>query len=225
MSISMGGRSRTKRATTPPGAATPVSRRREIQSVAASMFVLRGFEGTTMREIAKAAGILPGSLYHHFTSKEELLHEIMKPFLRRTLDHYREIIRRRDRPGVMLRDLVEAALSTSLTEPATHSILLHQWGSFARNPRFAYVVKSWREVRRLWSDVIEAGVKAGEFRMELDVDLTTDLVLEQISSTVFWSQFKPETSDTIAAIIRAHIELLMHGMLTTSTSRNRNVLG
>ena len=54
-------------------AATEASDRRDHILLAASRhFARNGFDATSMREIAKDAGILAGSLYHHFSSKEEL---------------------------------------------------------------------------------------------------------------------------------------------------------
>ena len=41
------------------------------------MFADRGFGATTVREIADAAGILSGSLYHHFDSKESIVDELV----------------------------------------------------------------------------------------------------------------------------------------------------
>jgi len=52
--------------------AAPFDRRRQIILEAARLFAQKGFDGTSMRDIAAATGILAGSLYHHFTSKEEL---------------------------------------------------------------------------------------------------------------------------------------------------------
>ena len=56
----------TASAQTPP----PATRREELLDLAATMFAQRGLRATTVRDIADAAGILSGSLYHHFASKE-----------------------------------------------------------------------------------------------------------------------------------------------------------
>ncbi len=187
------------------------TRSNQILTIAASLFVLKGFEGTTMRDIAAAVGILPGSLYHHFASKEQLLHEIMQPFIRRSVDLYREIVHRKETPAATLRALIDAGLGLSIAEPATHSLLMHQWEFLARNPDFRYVVRQWRETHDLWSGVIADGVKSGVFRADLNIRLTTELVLEQISSTVFWSRFKKE--EIMPEVVRAQIDLVMHGVL------------
>lgn len=49
------------------------ARRQELIDAAAYLFASRGFEGTTMRDIAAHVGKTPGALYYHFTSKDDLL--------------------------------------------------------------------------------------------------------------------------------------------------------
>jgi AcrR family transcriptional regulator len=59
---------------------SPSARTEEIRAIAADLFETKGYSATTMADIASAAGVLPGSLYHHFDSKEviaiELLHSL-----------------------------------------------------------------------------------------------------------------------------------------------------
>jgi AcrR family transcriptional regulator len=59
----------------PPGRSSPRAhnRRQAILDAAAGLFARRGFHAASMREIAAAAGMLPGSLYYHFPSKDDLL--------------------------------------------------------------------------------------------------------------------------------------------------------
>lgn len=49
------------------------SRREALLDTAAAMFAAKGYDGTSIRDIAGAVGMLPGSLYYHFKSKEDLL--------------------------------------------------------------------------------------------------------------------------------------------------------
>jgi AcrR family transcriptional regulator len=74
--------------------ATPAvvsERREEILAIAAELFAARGFATTTVRDIADAAGILSGSLYHHFDSKESMVDEILRRFLDEVLASYRRV--------------------------------------------------------------------------------------------------------------------------------------
>ncbi len=54
----------------------PDSRKQEILDAAAELFSKKGYHALSMRSIAKEAGMLPGSLYCHFSSKEDLLYSI-----------------------------------------------------------------------------------------------------------------------------------------------------
>lgn len=51
--------------------------RRGVLDAAAELFVTQGYDGTTLRQIADAAGIKAGSVYHHFDSKEALFLAVM----------------------------------------------------------------------------------------------------------------------------------------------------
>ena len=52
--------------------------RQQILAVAATLFCARGYAGTSLRDIAAAAGMKAGSLYYHFASKEELTAEVLR---------------------------------------------------------------------------------------------------------------------------------------------------
>jgi AcrR family transcriptional regulator len=58
--------------------AAPDSRRLDILRAAAELLAARGYGGTSMRDIAAAVGMLPGSLYYHFPSKDVLIEEIFR---------------------------------------------------------------------------------------------------------------------------------------------------
>ena len=56
------------------------------------MFAERGLRSTTVRDIADSAGILSGSLYHHFKSKEQMAEEVLRDFLDWLFTRYQEIV-------------------------------------------------------------------------------------------------------------------------------------
>src|ERR1044072_877697 len=68
----------------------PASERRDhLVKLAAELFARKGFQATTVREIADEAGILSGSLYHHFDSKETIVDEVLSTFLDDLVGRYR----------------------------------------------------------------------------------------------------------------------------------------
>lgn len=59
---------------------TASARTDEIRAAAGALFATKGYAATTMNDIAKAVGILPGSLYHHFAAKETIAIELSEAF-------------------------------------------------------------------------------------------------------------------------------------------------
>lgn len=63
------------------------NRRTQLLDAAARLLRLHGYHGTSMRDIAAAAGMLSGSIYYHFASKEELLVTVYEEGVRRIAEH------------------------------------------------------------------------------------------------------------------------------------------
>jgi AcrR family transcriptional regulator len=65
------------------GTARQDNRRQQLLDAAARLFRTHGYHATSMRDIAAAAGMLPGSIYYHFPSKDELLLTVYEEGVRR----------------------------------------------------------------------------------------------------------------------------------------------
>src|SRR6476469_3196970 len=90
-------------------AAAVTTRRAELLGIAATLFADQGFTNTTVRDIADAAGILSGSLYHHFDSKEAMVDELLDSFQTALWQEY-DAIEASDRtPRQRLEDVVHAS--------------------------------------------------------------------------------------------------------------------
>jgi TetR/AcrR family transcriptional regulator, cholesterol catabolism regulator len=83
-------RSRAKPAAAEPGEA--LNRRADLVRVAARMFREKGFEGTTIRDIAHAVGMRSGSPFYHFANKHEILMAVMEEGLRLGLERTRAVL-------------------------------------------------------------------------------------------------------------------------------------
>ena len=74
------------RISTPVRAPRTDNRLHAVLDAAAKLFAGRGYSATSMRDIAAAAGMLPGSLYYHFAAKEELLAAVYEAGVREIID-------------------------------------------------------------------------------------------------------------------------------------------
>lgn len=69
-------------------------KRKEICDVAAKLFVERGFEKTTTRDIASAAGVNTSAIYYYFEDKESILYELLIDIMNNSLRQMRDIEKR-----------------------------------------------------------------------------------------------------------------------------------
>ena len=69
-----------------PEASETLNRRADLVRVAARLFREKGFDGTTIRDIAHAVGMRSGSPFYHFANKHELLMAVMEEGLRLGLE-------------------------------------------------------------------------------------------------------------------------------------------
>jgi AcrR family transcriptional regulator len=91
----------------------PRDRRELILSTAAEMFARKGIRSTTVREIADAVGVLSGSLYHYFSSKDEIVKEILMGFLDAIRARYDEVQAHGADAAETLREVVLVSLQVA----------------------------------------------------------------------------------------------------------------
>jgi AcrR family transcriptional regulator len=185
-------------------------RRDEILAIAAQLFAERGFAATTVREIADAAGILSGSLYHHFDSKESMVDELVHEMLDRVLAAYRRIVATGDAPEVALRALVREAFAAIATDRATVAVMVNEWNLFVTFPRFAYLRDIEEETERLWVSVIERGAQSGAFRPDLDPWMLYRMMRDSIWVSVRW--YRPDGRDGPEQLADAYVDVLLGGI-------------
>jgi TetR/AcrR family transcriptional regulator, cholesterol catabolism regulator len=199
-------------ATTPPKQKPleKVSKRRdEILQVAAELFAAKGYEETTIREIGDAAGILSGSLYHHFQTKEEMLHELLKGFIA-MIPEYQAIVDQGRPPKETMCAMIDLALRTSVSNPHTVRITVQERKFLARNPTFAYVEKAWKQMSKVWYGVLEQGVADGVVRKDLDLHLMLRMINDLVAAAVDW--YRPGGRYSIGKIIDTQIALIFDGI-------------
>src|SRR5262245_21156183 len=101
------------------------TRREEILIEAGTLFARRGIAATTVREIGDAVGMLSGSLYHHFTSIEQMVDEISSSYLEDLVTRYRSVQEtHRHDPLECLRALIRASFESVARHP--HACEIYQ---------------------------------------------------------------------------------------------------
>ncbi|KMO83459.1 TetR family transcriptional regulator [Mycobacterium sp. BK558] len=192
------------------------TRRDELLSLAATMFAERGLRATTVRDIADSAGILSGSLYHHFSSKEEMVDEVLRGFLDWLFERYRQIVETEPNPLERLKGLFMASFEAIATRHAEVVIYQDEAKRLSAQERFSYVEERNKEQRKMWVDVLTQGIEEGYFRPDVDVDLVYRFIRDTTWVSVRW--FQPGGPLTAEEVGRQYLSIVLGGITTTKRS-------
>nr|PZN43269.1 MAG: TetR family transcriptional regulator [Actinomycetota bacterium] len=193
-------------------AANGSGRRQRLVRLAAEIFARKGFQATTVREIAKEAGILSGSLYHHFDSKESIVDEVLSTFLEDLLARYRAVIAAGGEPREVIAAMVRIGFEALVPHRAAITVMQNDWNYLRSLPgdRFGYLVAAEEEVERMWVGQIKRGQAAGQFRADVDPKLTYRMIRDTIWVTVRW--FRPDGPLGTGALADNFIAILFDGL-------------
>ncbi len=186
------------------------SRRDELLELAATMFAAHGLRATTVRDIADGAGILSGSLYHHFSSKEEMVDELLRGFLDRLFARYREIMDSETNPLERIKGLFMASFDAIEHQHAQVVIYQDEAKRLSSQPRFSYIEDMNRQQRKMWVEVLNQGIDEGYFRPALDVDLVYRFIRDTTWVSVQW--YQPGGPLTAQQVGRQYLAIVLGGI-------------
>ncbi|MCD2147108.1 TetR/AcrR family transcriptional regulator [Gordonia paraffinivorans] len=175
------------------------------------MFAENGLRSTTVRDIADAAGILSGSLYHHFDSKESMVDEILRRFLDDLFEKYRAIAASGLSATETLRRLVIASFESIDAERNAVAIYQDEAKRLSSQERFSYISELNVEFRQLWHAVLQRGVDEGEFRPDLDVELVYRFMRDTVWVAVRW--YRPGGALSVEKIADQYLSIVLDGIL------------
>ncbi|ATQ30734.1 TetR/AcrR family transcriptional regulator [Rhodococcus ruber] len=196
--------------TPPRDDATKSGRRAELLDIAAELFASRGVRATTVRDIADAAGILSGSLYHHFDSKESMVDEILRGFLDDLFGRYREIVASGSDSRATLEALITASYESIDKSHAAVAIYQDEAKRLVENERFSYISDRNTEFRDLWVGVIERGIADGTFRPDVDVELVFRFLRDTVWVAVRW--YRPGGTLTADKVAQQYLSIVLDGL-------------
>jgi AcrR family transcriptional regulator len=206
------------------GRATAVSTRRNLQrpreailEVATQLFGESGYTGTTMREIARAVGVLPGSLYTHIDGKEALLIEIVEGGIDRFIEAVRPLASATGPADQRMRQAIAAHMRVVADNPGRTLVVFHQWRYLTGHNR-QLIVRKRREYQDLFSTIVQTGVAEGPFNSELDAHIAVLGILGALNWTPEW--FRPDGPAPVDVIAQRIADTLLLGLMAASADRN-----
>jgi len=192
------------------------ARPEELVAAALEVFVERGYEGTTLADVARRAGVTKGTIYLYFENKEALFKAVVRQTIVPVIAQGEALARSftgsaRDLLEQLVREYWRLVGETALA--GIPKLMMAEAATFPELTRFYYDEVVARG-HRLMAGVIERGVKNGEFR-PVDVMLAAKLAMSPLMhATVVRRAFAscmPEGFN-VQAYLDTHIDLYLHGI-------------
>ncbi len=181
--------------------------RERVLIAAARIFSVRGYAGTTMRDIAKGAGLQAGSLYYYYPSKDLLIEAVLDMGIHGVSNAVYSTIAGLP-PSTTYADRIRAAVLAHL-----QSVL--EFGDYALASRRVLGqvppdVRRKHVLRRdaygdFWVKLLEAARGAGELRDDVDLKLARTFILGALNSALEWYRPDGMSIDEVASQFNAMI--------------------
>jgi AcrR family transcriptional regulator len=182
--------------------------REDILEAAAQVFRQKGFHGASMQDIARAVNLQKPSLYHHVSSKQEILLALLDRALELLLERISAISDQDIPADKKLQEMVRAYLQILAENTDLSAVLLFEHRSLERKQHARHVPNRDR-FEALWRSVLEEGVRANLFVCD-DPALTTRAILGIMNWTITW--YHPDGELGINEIADRYSHLLLNGL-------------
>lgn len=159
----------------------PASPKGVVLNIAASLFRHKGYLQTTVRDIGRETGILPGSIFHHYRSKDEILRTVMQESIVLNLTRMKRALAESQTLDDQLRTLISVELYAMNGETGeAWSVLVDEWRNLSEEGK-AEILKLREEYETLWRGVLE---QAYEQRL---VTLEPDILRKLMAGALHWT--------------------------------------
>jgi AcrR family transcriptional regulator len=179
---------KSRRSSGRPAASGPVSAA-EIRAAALVLFSERTFPVIGMRDIGDAVGLLPGSLYAHISSKEELLADLVVEGISNYLVELRPFVKSREPAPERMRGAVKAHVRVLAKTFEQTRVAFHQW-SFLGGDARERVVELRGQYEEVFLQIYRAGVAEGTFREVPSKRIAVLALIGMLTSASEW--YSPE---------------------------------
>jgi AcrR family transcriptional regulator len=184
---------------------TGAARRDQIRTLAAEMFFDRGYEATTMRELAAALEIKSASLYYFFPHKEQILFELIESVITELVSGARSLIRRERAAELKLAAVVVNHVVLHALRPKESTLGDSELRSLS--PEHVRInVRHRDQYERVVLRVLEDGAKDGRFEL-IEPKLTAYAIIAQSSYVGVW--YRAGGRLGLEQVAEAYVELAL----------------
>ena len=184
--------------------------RDEILDAAAQIFGQKGFHAASMQDIAEAVNLQKASLYHHVSSKQEILLAILDRALDLLTEHIEAVTTQSLPPDEKLRQAIIAYLQALLDHRDLSAVLFLEHKSLEPQYHARHIPRRDR-FERLWRDLIQEGIDQEIFTC-LDPALASRSLMGVMNWTITW--YRPDGVLSPETIAEQFSSLFLYGLVT-----------
>jgi AcrR family transcriptional regulator len=202
----------------------PEDRTGELLEAALRVFAENGYRNTRLDEVAEAAGVTKGTIYHYFDTKEELLLSVVEHYQALAFGRVEDALRDGRLPASTRIRLVVRKIFSHRDEVGRHLLALMIRGVAHEVPR---VHERWLRdgPARLWTligGLVEEGKERGEFRPDADGDVGARVLVSGLMLQLMWQQHAeavPALAVDEDRLIDSTVELFLAGLRSPGPAR------
>jgi AcrR family transcriptional regulator len=183
--------------------------RKDILDAAAQVFRQKGFHGASMSDIAEAVNLQKASLYHHVSSKQEILLALLDRALGLLTEHIAGIAAQDIPADQKLRQMMRAYLIALADNSDLSSVLLFEHRSLDKKSHARHVPQR-DKFEGLWRDVLNEGVRTKVFDCK-DTAMAVRALMGVMNWTLTW--YRPDGDKSIEKIADEYADLFFNGLL------------
>lgn len=204
------------------------NRREEIINIAREIFASGGFRSTTMRDIADACGLLAGSLYSHFKSKNEILQLILTPFYDRLIPAQEEASRIPGSGAERVEAMIRAVFPILFEYGEEMTIMHYNWFDLVTIDEFEPLMERSQYALVLWSEAINDGIQDGSMRRGVDADIAVRALTSSMFGVIDPKRYEslpsPVSKTGFDGLQEEFISLIMSGMGASRMSEGHTLI-
>jgi AcrR family transcriptional regulator len=183
--------------------------RDDILDAAAQVFRQKGFHGASMADIAEAVNLQKASLYHHVSSKQEILLALLDRALEMLTERIAPIANQETSADKKLRGMIRVYLKSLSENSDLSSVLLFEHRSLDKKSHARHVPNR-DKFEKIWRDVIEEGMRSKVFDCE-DAGIAVRALMGVMNWTLTW--YRPDGPKSIEQIADEDTNLFFEGLL------------
>ena len=189
----------------------PQSPKGRLLGTAATLFRDRGFDKTTVRDLAKAIGIQSGSLFHHYPNKQEILKQVMQQAILLNIRRVDLALSLNHTIKDKLLALILCEFQALILDTSAHiSVLVFEWRALNKENQ-TIMLELRDEYEQYWIDVLAQAQQQGM------IDIDHHILRRLLNGAINWSLnwYKPNGDLSLEQLANMTLQMVLNNHATT----------